>query len=92
MIESAATTTTPPRVMRKKERCSRHSISTLEALGISGDGSLSIDGNGGTTAAAKRSKSLSYKELDIAVSKSLQHKARKKTNNAMKVNVYGEKG
>ncbi len=82
--ESAATATTPPRVMRKKERRSRHSISTLEALGISGDGSLSIDGNGGTTAAAKRSKSLSYKELDMAVSKSLQQKARKKANNARK--------
>jgi hypothetical protein len=80
-IESAVNTTTPPKVMRKKERRGRHGMSTLEVLDTSGVGSLSGDGNGGTNAAAKRSKSLSYKELDMAVNKSLQHKAR---NNARK--------
>ena len=55
-------------------------MSTLEALDVPADTLLSSDGNGGTAAATKRSKSLSYKELDMAVSKSLQQKARKRAN------------
>ena len=74
-----STSTNPPKNNRKKERRGRHSMSTLEALDVPADTSLSSDVKGGI-AATKRSKSLSYKELDMAVSKSLQQKARKRAN------------